>query len=43
MLLNAFLIFETQLLTMAGEAMFKEKISSLSLAKQAITVHIGEK
>ena len=42
-LLNAFLIFATQLLTMAGEATFKTKISSLSLAKQAISVHIGQK
>ena len=42
-LLNAFLIFATQLLTMGGEATFKAKISSLSPAKQAITVHIGQK
>ena len=43
MLLNAFLIFAPQSVTMAGKATFKPNISSCSSAKQAITVHTGQK
>ena len=42
-LLNAFLIFVPQLVSMAGKATFKPNMSSCSLAKQTITVRTDQK